>query len=850
MPARFHETALSRQHSFLSSMRSLLPGRFGSHPNLAAVASSASPSKTSLVTASPEQIVSMTSLSSTCLYTISRDRKLRIWSIPSNTCLETLQLPQNPTTMEIVPSITSAELERENSREPSLLSSVPIPLMRLFPNGGGSGTSQYLLVHIPTSQVQTSFFILYSLTFDDRGRLLAISPVLEKPCDFGMDDPSSTSYLGDFQVLPGKSGKHVLWTLWNESGQTLVRYSNLDLSPSSDALALPDPDETMASLFPPVSESWHLVSPSLHQINHSLDITAAAFDRAYAALRSDLDSANLSTPELAHQITLCAKEACVDSFIEQLFCPGRYPTSAISAALLSYIKTLTRTLPRLRLPTRPNGPVSLAQQILDVVGSQIGLQEDTMTGALKEDEYIKAYKLELMKVLALAEENKRSAKQPLSLGVSVTRDLLVFAKGAVASPVETAWPVAITQLSDNQSIRTPLEMEIVPAVAAFYKLARDTTSHLRKVDSFMLATFEDAAARAVTNSATVAIEDIATDIFQDIYESLIDEETHLDFSAQVKQIHLTWQQLAASSSNGVTSPSLASLALLAIKSLAGSPVASSARGNNGSTIFGQTGLAGLVIDNASEDLHIRYDQSLSLLIVTLFLQHGMAEPPSPETEESDEDQDNLISDEESLELLSQALDTFKGFTIANWLANHNLAITDLKLELSDAEEDTADDLMTRLRDMRFQGSALPGNFARPESVLASLLDSASDDILDALDKARSLSAASQAFLHSLGLLGWEQLSAGTLAPIVSSLIAQQQGAEASLLVSRTPERDEDAALLHLQGLIACRKGDIDGALLSFNKVAAAVCKSIMYLFLPLRLLMSHAQTLMMRPWLN
>lgn len=123
---RFHESALSRQQSFLSSVRSLFPGRFGSQSNLAAIASSSSPSRNSPVTSSAEQVVSMASLSSTCLYTISRDRKLRIWSIPSNVCLETIQLPANPTIMEIVPSTSSNGFEREKSESPSLLPSTPM----------------------------------------------------------------------------------------------------------------------------------------------------------------------------------------------------------------------------------------------------------------------------------------------------------------------------------------------------------------------------------------------------------------------------------------------------------------------------------------------------------------------------------------------------------------------------------------------------------------------------------------------------------------------------------------------------------------------------------------------------
>lgn len=764
----------------------------------------------------------MTSLSSTCLYTISRDRKLRIWSVPSNTCLETIQLPQNPTTMEIVPSTSSNDFEREDSREPSLLSSDPIPLMRLFSNGNGSSSMQYLLVHVPTSQVQTSFFILYSLTFDDRGRLTSISPILEKPCDFGMDTPSSTSYLGDFRVLPSQTAEKTLWTLWNENGQTIVRYSKLDLESSSEALALPDPNDSLASLFPPAHESWHTVKLSPHQTNHSLDIPAAAFDRAYQALRSDLDPANLSTPELAHQVTLCAKEACVDSFVEHLFHPGRYPTSAINAALLTYVKGLSRASPRLRIHSRSDGLSSLAQQLLDVVGSQLALQEDPMTGALKEDEFIKAYKLEHMKLLALAEENKRNAKQPLALGEAASHELLILARGAIAAPVDTTWPVAITH-DDKAAVRTPLEPGSTAGVAAVYKLALHTIADLRKIDSFALASFEDSAIQSVSNPATIAIEDIASEIFQDIYENMVDEQMQLAFSAQLKQIQQSTSHLMQASGDQSSPAAFARLLLTAINSLTSSSKDEPKTKQAQTSVFGQVGLSGLIVDDSTEDIEGRYEQALALLLVVLFIQHGLAEPPTP-SGEGDEDQNVLVSDEESLELLSRSLEVFKGFATAKWLANSNIAVTDLKLELSDAEDNSADDLMLRLQDMRFRGSTSSEVSARPESLLSTLLDCADDDTLGAISHAQGLKAASQAFLHRLGLLDWEEVSSATLAPIVTTLVGQELNAEALSLVSRTPERDEDAALLHLRGLIACRGGDIEGAIAFFDKVASAICK--------------------------
>lgn len=826
---RFHETALSRQQSFLSSVRSFLPGRFGSHSNLAAIAS-ASPSRNAPITSSAEQVVSMTSLSSTCLYSISRDRKLRIWSIPSNTCLETIQLPANPTTMEIVPSTSANGFEREDSASPSLLSSTPIPLMRLFGAKNGNAAQQHLLVHVATHQVQTSFFILYSLIFDDRGRLTSVSPVLEKPCDFAVDVPSSTSYLGDFQVLPGANGQQVLWTLWNENGQTIVRYSNLDMNPPGESLALPDPNDTIASIFPPTLDTWHLVSLSPHQKNHSLDVPSGAFDRAYMTLRAELDAANLATPELAHQVTLCAKEACIESFIEHLFHPGRYPTTAVNAALVSHVKTLTQRSgkgsAKLRIPTRTNGSESLAQQILDIVGSQLALQEDPMTGALKEDDFIKAYKLEHMKLLALAEDNRRSANQPLSLGLSGSRDLLILARCAIASPVTTPWPKAITS-TDSTPSSTPFAYELVPSIAALYKLASNTASEIRRIDQFLFAAFEEGAVQAVTNPASESIEDIAAELFQDIYETAVDDAMQLTFSTKLKEVDLSRQQHSSAISDSESLSGLASFITYATDHLSQSAGMTHGGRKGSSSLLASTSLAGLVVDASTDNIYARYDQALSLFLLALFVQHGLAEPPSSNSE-SDDDQNVLISEEESLELLCRAWEVLKGFALAKWLAKHNIATTDLKLELSEAEENSGDDLMQRLKEMRFKASTSNGTSLRPESILSKLLDSASDHTYEALSQASNLNVAAQTFLARIGLLDWEEVSAATLAPIAATLVQQGLDADAMSLISRAPEREEDAALIHLQALIACRGGDVDGAVQAFDKVAAAICESLPY----------------------
>lgn len=699
--------------------------------------------------------------------------------------------------------------------------------MRLFSANKGNATHQHLLVHVPTHQVQTSFFILYSLTFDDKARLVSISPVLEKPCDFAIDTPSSTSYLGDFQVLSGSEGQQVLWTLWNESGQTVVRYSNLEMSPSAEPLALPDPNDSMASIFPPLLDTWHLVALSPHQTNHSLDIPSAAFDSAYTALRSELDAANLSTPELAHQVTICAKEACIDSFIERLFHPGRYPTSAISAALLSYVKTLTSkataSTSSLRIPFRSDSSTSLAQQLLDVVGSQLALREDPMTGALKEDEYIKAYKLEQMKLLALAEENKRVAKQPLAFGVGSAEELLVFAKGAIASPVAMSWTKAIVT-SDVAPLQTLHASEPGQAVSALYRLAWRTTSELQKLDPTSLAAFEESTVQAMTNPATSALEDVSAELFADVFENVIDDNVQMSFSAALKEVDQARQGVSNIISSGQSLSGLAALVMRAMASLTASKETEGTRRKT-SSLFSSTSLAGLVVDTSTEDIHARYQLSLALFVLALFIQHGLAEPPTSSSQDAN-DEDVLISDEEALDILGRAWELMKGFSIIHWLANHNLATTNLQVELSDVGDNSGDDLMLLLKNMRFKGSVSDIAAVQPESVLSKLLDSADDATMEALTKGSKLDNVSEIFLHRLGLLDWEELSAPALAPIAATLLQQGLDQESLALILRIPEREEDAALLHLQALIACRSGDVDSALRLFDKVAAAICKLV------------------------
>jgi len=787
------------------------------------------------------------------LFSVSRDRRLRIWSSLNNSAVESINLPSAPLTMEIVPASTTLDASASTSSS-SLLSASPRPLIRYVPPSK-TLESPHLLVHIPTSQAQTSFFILYTLSTDDDGQLVSIAASQEIPCDFAISTASGNdATLVDFQVVADTEGRYELWTLWNENGQGVMRVKGLHLGSAKDtegsAIALrarspsSEPGDVSVDVYLAGSShtSWRSVHPSQSQDAPPLSVPSSHFDKLFSQLSSpslDQPSENLSLQEQKYQLQHRARTAASESFLKHIFYPGRYSLFNIRRGLAEYLSSASSSSsPQLPESTES---ASIAQTILDIVGSSVAIPTDSQTGALQIQPFLKAYKTEWLKYVTLVEEGRREGVTPLALAsLGSGRGVLAISRGgqAVAASREGLQalhaslqesteivPGSVTLLGYSNDLER--QSHIVQALQTAYRF----TESLFISDQDALLNFERAAREAVTAPLVNALEDVAADVYEATLEHLIDDET-------VESLTLHLRELAEGQN-------LVELLTSALRALSAAPGKSTdddeemdqdgADDDDSSSEALHDMFLSFGIDLASASLQVRYSFSLSLFALILFIQGELLHPDPNISLSSPSTSEPLINEDDILTLLSTSFDSLKQFSIAKWLTEHNVALTDLDTSPPSSSSMRLEDqqgLLDRMADLKMGGDKqlLAFTGGRSHSVLASLL--AGQYYSSSFDKAGSnLSEATFAFLSKLGFTGSSSIegihsiSAPQIALIAEALRTQGLLSDARLLVNMVPETEEDAGLLHLEGMISAEKGDVEEAFSTFKQVAGAICRS-------------------------
>lgn len=890
---RFYEYELRPDASLGSALlRSWIPSRFiassSSSSRLQSIASparsgpsyqyqqqySARPLVSSSVSSSPSQIVSMVADTSGLLpeyiFTISRERKLKAWSTASRACIQTLSVPTSPQTMEIVPIIGGAS-DRGATPAPNatgeatagLLAQNPRPLLRFIPSlaidASGVLTQPALLVYIPTANVQTSFFILYAISLDVQGSIQSIYPLVEKPCDFALDTDSSSidsnnstsataynTHLADFITVKSATTASQplssvdLWTLWSEDGTSVLRRTNIVVPSDALVMASPKTDTREASPAEESTSEWMTVIRSPCQDVDQLDAVAAQFDLLITQrMEAQADSAGSeqvsSQAEAAHRLTVLCKQAAVQSFLKHIFAaPRRFPTSGTAAALLAYIESITRNAEVLPSNT------SLAQQALDYVSSHVRVEVDPDTGGLKQDEYVKRFKGEWLRFTALCEEARRSAALPLALtalhstSASKLPDIVLgLAQEAVILPAYSDDLVNLLQTSGYgivgiaQSTNNGRIPDVVRTV--FQTAASLSQALLSDANSSVLSDFEQAALSVITAPLQLSLEDVAADLYESHLEPCIDDALQMRTS----------EALSSFSS----SQSLASIIAQALHLLTTTDKTIAEESTDhqpASTVATQ-----LVVDLASTAIAARYRLALAMLVLSLFVQ-GELVHPDPDTSVTDSE---LVTEDEVSDVLDAACSTLRALNTANYLASHNVAMTDLDLDNAAPElrhggagSASPTGLLNRLSSLQVRkapsssrGHSAGSYGGRTDGVLRILTESmpyhvsmqrASDSLVQMLSSATSL-------IGSLGLVGnqlqkgsaEDEYSALSTAQVAATLRQSQLPLEALSVIAMHPDEEDNAALLHLQGLIAIERGDGDVAEAAFIQVAAAICES-------------------------
>ena len=722
--------------------------------------------------------------------------------------------------MDIVPISPTGEAldmqqqQQQQSSAVSLLPAQPRPLLRLF-SLPDSRQEAYMLVYIPTSHVQTSFFILYALIYDANGNLQTLSPLLEKPCDFALEAQSSCQ-LCDFGYAASTS---TLWTVWTENGQAVVRYSSLNAQQdSSRALALrqtsPDPDTTISEITGP----WYRVLPSLVQQPLPLEQPASLFDSTLSHLHSALQDqlaeqdSRPSAVEAAHQLTILTRQAAISSFLQHLFYPGRSPTSSIQNALHRYLQNLKSA----HVPDRRDS--TLAQQVLDAVAVTLQVQQDPQTGALLEKEYVKQVRLEWLRFLALAEEGRREAVLPLGLHITAAGEVIVLLRSGLGLASRTDPVARLVHLIDAE--REDLDMAVLAAdqaVAGNVKAVVEAGRILHSsMDAQCLSTFSETVGKAAMSPLDVSLLDLATGIYDEILESQIDDDLVSGLTSKLAEVQ-SQQHL------------LPTLTAIFLRLLQPSQEGSNEMDEEEIEHKDSEQIAGsalLAVDLASSSIIARHSLCMQAFMLLVFVAGEMLHPDAASWPE--DVADAPLAEADVVDTIHQALGCVRTLSIAKWLTEHNTSMTDIDAGLGSEDETTgADGIMKRLSGLQMRQSMSPKSAAaiQPHSVLQILADSEAF----CPQKPARLSERTSSLLADLGILvDGTPLDEEHAAILAAALQSDGRLSEALLLIDMLPEKNEDAALLHIKATIAADRGDIALAGQCVSRVAAAICQFPFY----------------------
>ncbi|BGP21800.1 nuclear pore complex protein Nup160 [Rhodotorula toruloides] len=580
------ETELRMPSSF--SVRSLIPSF--STRNLTSPTKGTFQSASSL--AAPNQLLSVAcvtsatdpdSPASTFAFGVTRDRKLRIWSLESGACFRAIDLPRaksSSNALTLASSNSSIDSPRA-SRNDSLLSPAPQALVKLVHGSDLTSYPAYLALFSPASSASPAAFILYGLATDaSSGELSELEPVAERSCPSG-----SIGNLVDFGVarmdLAGDAS-WTLWTCWDEGGETEIRTIGVS--------------ELDAQAIATVEDEWIVVERGT--VAKTATWTAAYFD----------DQLRDSPASVA------------DTVLRHISFPGRYPPATLDHALQQYEELILSELENDGVPAPAQFGLEYATQLeraAAIVGSTVILQQCPQTGAFLHDEYNKQLKIEWLRFVAMLNESRSVALYPTCLALDEARGIAaVFGRDSVTVPIVREAVHALRSLSTPQQILAAQAepeslLDLPPALSADYTLRSDilpllaiirdlqsrlTTNNLRTLESLLL--------EQIRAPFTADMEDTALDLFDKSLEPALPDDSVAQIVAALKGLD--------SSERAVDT----FLRLLISEQL--SPIAASAADDQPASDLSNA----LLADALSTSIETRYELAKGLVAVLLVVWVG------------------------------------------------------------------------------------------------------------------------------------------------------------------------------------------------------------------------------------
>lgn len=351
-------------------------------------------------------------------FAASRDRKLRVWNLSTDSCIRTVDLPLQmdaiaPNEKQLVVAEDQTTSATESSDTQAYFSTVSRPFVKVFTPAADDrdGYALYVLVYIPASPPSGNFFALYGVELEDAkgssGGLGEVTLLWQKRCD--AETRGRGVELRDVVFTPqhGRGDGWVMWALWDAGAGPVLKYAKVGVEAAN-------PDESVMSVRSRTEDlsmdDWRTVSAErIYRPLHGED-----FDATLEATRDIIDAA--------------------DIFLDRVLEPGRFSEATLRLALSTYREVAMST------SQRPSTLfASLRDEIASVVASGCRLENDPRTGGPMYEKLYASRVREWMRFVGLAEQIEASARWPVSLSLPAS------AFHAGTAPSEAIVPFVITR---------------------------------------------------------------------------------------------------------------------------------------------------------------------------------------------------------------------------------------------------------------------------------------------------------------------------------------------------------------------------------------------------------------------
>ncbi|KAH9817318.1 nucleoporin Nup120/160-domain-containing protein [Melampsora americana] len=452
------------------------------------------------------------------IFTISRDRKLRVWSLASGECLRELSLASQ--------SISNQTTIHEDRRDVSLLPAAPRALARFaYSDEGDDPTYEgFLVVFVPS--IHSPSFITYGMSMTSDHRFSNLILLEERHCQFGFQSIQNqpTSELRDFRISrvnlshqssTSPSQKPLgLWTVWDDEvgGEGIIRYALLHETRSWKELPRVD---------------WMTIAPP----DRATPWNSTYFDELI------INHSNLSVSEV---------------FIDHLFKPGHYSPSTLEHALATYEEQLLIERGGDMIDST-NDFESLEEKICAIVGSNVSLEISDITGSPMMDVFHRKLRIEWLKFAAMCSESRASALYPIELAVDSDRQMvLVFGRRSITAPVLIDTTALMLQIAKEEeaNLEPILLRQQTSDIDKFHPLLSNLNNRIDLINLIntiktllsgissvdVVKPLEEELLQTMRRPFKFSFVDMAEDLFSRKLEPFIEDELQIKVSTQLKSI--------------------------------------------------------------------------------------------------------------------------------------------------------------------------------------------------------------------------------------------------------------------------------------------------------------------------